>query len=75
MQLVDVKVKNRLGGKRYLVIGIQYFFNPNSYKTLLMEDQIECFGVKVYSRPRFFSRKHIIDSKYQVGCPVKIGIS
>ena len=59
LQLVDARgvVKNCLDGKRYLVIISKAFFNPNLYETLLVEDQIECYGVKVYSRPRVFGGK------------------
>ena len=43
LQLVDVRVvvKNRLDGKRYLIILRKYLFNPNSDDTLLAEDQID----------------------------------
>ena len=68
-------MKNRLDGKRYLVILRQYFFNPNSDETLLAEVQIKCYGVKVYSRPRFFGGKQLFKAMYQVGCSVKLVIS
>ena len=50
-------VKNRLDGKSYLVILRQALFNPNSNKTLLVEYQIECNGVEVFSCPRVFGGK------------------
>ena len=50
-------------------------FNPNSDDNLVSEDQIECFGVKVYSCLRVFGGKHLIDAREQVGRSVKIGIS
>ena len=41
LQLIDARgvVENRMGGKRYLVILRQAFFNPNSDETLFTEDQ------------------------------------
>ena len=68
-------VQNRLDGKRYLVILRQDFFNPNLEKTLLADDQIECYGVKVYSHPRVFGVKQLVEARDHVGRPVKIGIS
>ena len=42
LQLVDARgvVKNRLYGKRYLIVIRQVFFNPSSDETLLAEDKI-----------------------------------
>ena len=56
LQLVDARgvVKNILDGKSYIVIIRQAFFNSDSDETLLAEDQIECNGVQVFSRPRVF---------------------
>ena len=68
-------MKNSLDGKRYLVILRQASFNPNSDETLLGEDQIECYGVKVYSCPRISGRKQLVKARYQVGHSVKLGIS
>ena len=67
--------ENCLDGKRFLVIVRQAFVNPNSGKTLLEEDQIECFGVKIYSCPRVFGGNKLIDVKDHVGRSVKLGIS
>ena len=77
MKLVDARgvVKNRLGGNFYLVILSKAFFNPNLDETLLAEDKIECYDVKVYSRPRVFGGKQIIKDRDQVGRYVKLGIS
>ena len=77
LQLVGTRgvVKNCLGGKSYLVILRQYFFNPNSNETLLAKDQIECYGVKVYSRPRVYGGKQLVEDRDQVGRSVKLGIS
>ena len=77
MQLVDARgvVKNRLDGKHYLVIFRKAIFNPNSDKTLLAEDQIERYGVKVYSHPRVFGGKQLVEAQDQVGRSIKIGIS
>ena len=77
LKLVDARgvVKTFLDGKRYLVIVKKDYFNINSNETLLVEDQIECSGVKEYSRPRFFGRKQLIDTRYQVGRSIKLGIS
>ena len=77
LQLVDARgvVKNLLGGKPYLVILRQDFFNPNSDKTLLTEDQIKCYGVKVYSPPRVFGGKQLVEDRDQVGRSVKLGKS
>ena len=47
-----VVVKTFLDGKRYLVILRQALFNPNSDENLFAEDQIDFYGVKVYSRPK-----------------------
>ena len=68
-------MKNCLDGKRYLVIPRQAFFKPNSDETLLAENQIECYGVKVYLRPRVFGGKKIVEDRYQVGRSIKIVIS
>ena len=65
-------VKNRLDGKSYLAIIIQALFNPNSDETLLVEDQIECNGVKVFSCPRFFGGKQLAEARDQVGRVVKL---
>ena len=77
LQWVDAigVVKNHLDGKSYLIIIRQYFFNPNLDETLLAEDQIKCHGVKVFSRPRVFGGKHLVESRDQVGGFVKLGIS
>ena len=64
-----------MDGNSYLVIVRQALFNLNSYKTLLAEDQIECHGVKVFSRPRVFGGKQLVESRDQVGHSVKLGIS
>ena len=76
LQLVDVSgiVKNSLDGKRYYVFVRQNYFNLNLDKTLLEEDQIEFFGVKVYSSPRVSGKKQLIDDRYQVDHSVKLGI-
>ena len=76
LQSVDARgvVKNRLGGKRYLVIVRQGFFNPDLDDTLLAEDQIDCFCVKLYSRPRVFGGKQLVDARYKVGGPFKLDI-
>ena len=75
--LVDARgvAKICLDGKRYLVIFRQAFSNPNSDEVLLTEDQINCFGVKVYSHPRVFGGKQLIYARYQVERSVKLGIS
>ena len=77
MQLVDARdmVKNLLDRKRYLVIIRQALLNSNSYETLLVEDQIECYDVKVYLRPRVFGGKQLVEAREQMGCSTKIGIS
>ena len=51
LKLVDARgvVKNSMDGKRYLLILSQDLFNPNLDKTLLAEDQIECYSFKVYT--------------------------
>ena len=41
----------------------------------MAEDQIDCYGVKVYSRPRVFREKKLVEARYQMGRSVKIGIS
>ena len=66
LQLVDARgvVKTRLDGKRYLVILRQAFFNPNSDKTLLVDNQIECYGVNIYSCPRVFGGKQLVKARY-----------
>ena len=70
MRLTDARgaVKNRPDGKRYLIILNQAFFNPNLDETLLAEDQIDCYRVKVYSRPRVFGEKKLLklDTKWDV---------
>ena len=54
LQLIDARcvVKTFLDGRRYLVILRQALFNPNSDENLFAEDQIDFYGVKVYSRPK-----------------------
>ena len=76
MQLVDARgvVKNCQDGKRNLVTLRLYFYDPNSDNTLLAEDQIKCYGVKVYFCPRVFGGKQLIDARYQVGLQVKLGL-
>ena len=68
LQLVDVRgvVKNCLDGKQYFLVLMLGFLNPSSDKTLLAEDQIECYGVKVYSCPRFFVDKQLVEARDQV---------
>ena len=68
-------MKNRLDRKSYLVILIQAFFNKNSDKNLLAENQICCYCVKVYLRPRIFGGKQLVEARYQVGHQVKLVIS
>ena len=77
LQLVDSRgaVKNCLDGKSYLVILRQDFFNLNSDETLLAEDQIECYGVKVFSCLRVFCGKQMVEARDQAGCSVKLDIS
>ena len=77
MHLVDARgvAKNSLDGNSYLVIFRQDLFNPNLDKTLLAEDQIECYGVKVFSRPRVSGGKQLVEAKDQVGRSDKLGIS
>ena len=45
---------------------MQGFLNPNLDKTLLSEDQIEFYGVKVYSCPRVSVDKQLVEAKDQV---------
>ena len=68
-------MKNRLDGNSYLVIVRQAFFNKNSDETLLTEDNIDCNGVKVFSRPRVFGGNQLVEARYQVGRIVNLGIS
>ena len=68
-------MKNCLGGKSYLVTVRQDFFNPNSDETLLAEDQIECHGVKVFSRLRVLGGNQLVEARYQVGRSVKLVVS
>ena len=77
MQLVYARgvVKNRLDGKSYLGIVRQAFFNPNSDKNLLAEDQIECHGVKVFSRLRVLGGNQLVETRDQLGPFVKLVIS
>ena len=77
MKLVDARgvVKNSMDGKRYLLILSQDLFNPNLDKTLLAEDQIECYSFKVYYSPRVLGRKQLVKDRDQVGRSVKLGIS
>ena len=77
LQLVDARgvVKNRVDRKSYLVILRQYLFNQKLDEILLVEDKIECYGVKIFSRPRVFGGKHLVESRDQVGGFVKLGIS
>ena len=63
-----------MDGKWYIVIVGQKFSNPNSDETLLEEEHIEDDGLNVYSHPRVFGGRQLINSKDQVGRPVKIGI-
>jgi len=76
LQLVDARgvVKNRLDGKNYLVIIRQAFYNSNSDETLLAEDQIECHGVQVLSRPRVFGGPQKVIAKDQFGRVVNLAI-
>ena len=67
--------ENCLDGNRYLVILGQNIFNPNLDKTLLAEDQIKCYGVKVFLHPIVFCGEQLIDYRYQLGSQVKLGIS
>ena len=53
----------------------QAFFNQNVDETLLAEDQIECYVVKVYYHRRVLGGKHLIDARDQVVRSVKLGIS
>ena len=75
LQLVDARgvVKNRLDGNSYLVIIRQAFFNSNSDETLA-EDQIECNGVQVFSRPRVFGGDQKVVARDQVGRVVHLVI-
>ena len=77
LQLLDARgmVKNRVDRKRYMLILRLNFFNPNLDKALLAEDQIECYGVNVYSCPRVFGGKQLFEARDQVGRSVKLGIS
>ena len=77
MQLVDARgvAKNRLYGNRSMVTLMKTLFNPNSGENLLAEDQINCYGVKVYYRPRVLGGKQLVKARYQVGRSVKLGIS
>ena len=77
LQLVDERgvVKNSLNRKRYLIVIREVFFNPSSEKTLLAEDQIDCHGVKVYSRPRVFGGKQLVEARDPVGRIVKLSIA
>ena len=68
-------VKNRLDGKYYLIIIRHALFNLNLYETLLAEDKIDCHGVKVFSRPRFFGGIQLVEARDQAGRVVKLGIS
>ena len=65
LHLLDARgvVKTRWYWKSYLVILGQAFFNPDLDKTLLAEDQIECNGVKVFSRPRVFGGKQLVEAR------------
>ena len=36
---------------------------------------MDCYGVKIYFCPRVFGSKQIVESRYQVGRPVRLGIS
>ena len=68
-------VKNGLDGKSYLEILRQALFNPNSDETLLAEDQFDWYGVKVYSHPRVFGGKKLVEARDQVGRSIKLRIS
>ena len=67
-------MKNCLDGKSYLGIVRQDFFNPNSDKNLLAEDQIECHGVKVFSRLRVIGGNKLVEARDQLGTFVKLVI-
>ena len=41
----------------------------------MSEDQIKCYGVKVYSHPRVFGVKQLVEARDQVGSSVKLDIS
>ena len=77
LQLVDARgvVKNRMDGKCYLLVLRQDLFDPNSDETMLDENQIECYGVKVFFFPGVFVGKQLAEARDQVGNSVKIGIS
>ena len=77
LHLVCVRgvVKNHMNRKLSLVILRQALFNSNSDETILAEYQIEFYGVKEYSCPRISGRKQLVEARFQVGCPIKIGIS
>ena len=72
LTLVDARgvAKICLDGKRYLVIFRQAFSNPNSDETMLRENQIECFGVKLYSRPMVFGGKNWLVPDTRWGIPL-----
>ena len=76
LQLVDARsvVKNSLDRKSYLIIIRQAFLNPNPDETLLAEDQIECHGVKVFSCPRVFGGRQLVEARDQAGRVFKLGI-
>ena len=77
LQLIDTRgvLDNSMDGKCYLAILRQALFNPNLDETMLAEYQIECYVVKVFSRPRVFGRKELVEARDQVGHSVKIGVS
>ena len=41
----------------------------------MAEDQIEFYGANIYSRPRVFGGKQLVEARDQVGRPVKLVIS
>ena len=41
----------------------------------MAEEQIECYGVKVYSLPGVFGVKQLVEAREKVGRQVKLGIS
>ena len=41
----------------------------------MAEEQIKCYGIKIFSRRRVFGGKHLFEARYQMGRSVKLGIS
>ena len=66
--------ENSLDRKSYLIIIRQAFLNPNPDETLLAKDQIECHGVKMFSRPRVFGGRQLVEARDQAGRVFKLGI-